>query len=131
MPVFGSVVLCVWLYLLQAMSAAGCGEETAAALSSKRGCRQAFFGGGRNSSLLSFLTILSLFGGKAPETLVRPNFCGTPALRNVLPASTLMPHVQPALIDLQCTFWKGLQPSAGSQGTKGTPRSPAFSTSEG
>ncbi|XP_056222411.1 coiled-coil domain-containing protein 78 isoform X1 [Seriola aureovittata] len=38
----------------------------------------------------------------------------TPSLRKVSPASTLIHHVHPVLIDFQCAFWKGLQPSAGS-----------------
>lgn len=57
--------------------------------------------------------------------------CKTPSLRKVSPASTLVHHVHPVLIDFQYAFWKGLQPSAGSWGTKGTPCSPPFTTSEG
>lgn len=53
----------LWLYPLQAMSAPGYGEEMAAVFISNGGvAKRAFFGGGRNSFLLSFLTIPFLAG---------------------------------------------------------------------
>lgn len=76
-------------------------------------------------SVFSYNTFF--FGGKAPKTLLWPNLCFFAAG----PASNLIHHVHPVLIDFQCTFWKGLKPSAASRGTKGAPRSPPFSTSEG
>ena len=91
------------------------------------------FRGGRNSFPLSVLTILC-FGGKSTKDacLTQLEFlCGTPSLRKVSPACTLMHHVHPVLIDFQCAFWRGLQPSAGSWGTKGARRSPPLTTSEG
>ena len=124
----------LWLYPLQAMSTPGyCKGEGSCVQLKWTSSERAFVGGGRNSFPLSLLTIL-FFGGKAPKTFVWPNLCffaGTPSLRKVSPASTLIHHVHPVLIDFQCAFWKGLQPSAGSWGTKGAPRSPPFSTSEG
>lgn len=97
----------LWLYPLQAMSAPGYGKgEGSCVLLKWTSSERAFVGGGRNSFPLSLLTIL-FFGGKAPKTLVWPNLCffaGTPSLRKVSPASTLIHHVHPVLIDFRAHF---------------------------
>lgn len=118
-----------------AMSAPGYGAEMAAVFISNRGVagRPSLEAATTHSFCLS-LQYFFFLAGKHQRLLFDPTCV---SLRDplpeesVAPPSTLIHHVHPVLIDFQCAFWKGLQPSAGSWGTKGTPRSPPFSTSEG
>lgn len=58
-----------------------------------------------------FLYNTFYFGGKTPQRRFFDPTCASPA-------SAPLHHVHPILMDFHCTFWKGLQPSAGSWRTK-------------